>query len=196
MARRDLSYEIFTTSRTAKLPDLRAIGITQGNASYFGRWPRGRSFRCRSMPSLYLAVTRRSSPMALRGRDGSRARRDVAPKKTMSNRKGNGRVDPTWSRLLARLRLLASDYGQHVTSDASSIAPVSLILTRSRGQRDYALIAATRALNSNSIGLRTYPGRRVVLCRSISHLIDASCMNHLSMATEICDDVVHGACRA
>ena len=43
----------------------------------------------------------------------------------MSSRKGNGRVDQTWTRLLARLRLLASEYGEQVSSEAPSLAPVS-----------------------------------------------------------------------
>lgn len=43
----------------------------------------------------------------------------------MGIRRGNGRVDQTWVRLLARLRLLASDYGEHVTTEAPSFAPVS-----------------------------------------------------------------------
>lgn len=43
----------------------------------------------------------------------------------MGARRRNGRVDPTWARLLARLRLLASDYAEHARSDVPVLSPVS-----------------------------------------------------------------------
>lgn len=43
----------------------------------------------------------------------------------MGIRRKNGRVDQTRVRLVARLRLLASDYGEQVSTEAPSFAPVS-----------------------------------------------------------------------
>lgn len=43
----------------------------------------------------------------------------------MGTRRKNGRIDPTWARLLARLRMLADDYGEQVNPEAHSHAPVS-----------------------------------------------------------------------
>ncbi len=44
--------------------------------------------------------------------------------------------------------------------------------------------------------LRAYPSRRVVPCRSISHLKRAKCMNVVSMAREFCEEARHEIGRA
>lgn len=43
----------------------------------------------------------------------------------MRARRRRGRVDQTWARLLARLRLLAADYEEIACSDSPALAPVS-----------------------------------------------------------------------
>jgi len=43
----------------------------------------------------------------------------------MGTRRKNGRIDQTWARLLARLRMLAAEYGEHIDRDTPTHAPVS-----------------------------------------------------------------------